>query len=248
MSSEIQDTYQTPQADINAGLRPVPFEDRETTPSLWERILGMFKLAFASPMEIFDRVPVTEGLAAPWRFYLLMSLPYILLVGLLLVLIATVGFGALAASGQGRSLALLSGIGVGVVVLILGLTPLFIFLGMVISGAVIHACLWIWGGTKHGVGVVQTIRAEGYAHGIMTLLLLPLQILSMIPFLGILFSMASMAGVVTILVFKGMGLARMHRTETWRGIVAVFTPLILLCCCGILAAISIPLLMAARLH
>jgi len=77
---------------------------------------------------------------------------------------------------------------------------------------------------------------------------MPLQILSMIPFLGILFSMASMAGVVTVLVFKGMGLARMHRTDTWRGLVAVFTPLILLCCCGILAAISIPFILASRLH
>jgi len=249
MTSEIQDICQQPLVASEEGmLRPVPFEDREALAGLWERIVGMFKLAFANPMELFERMPVTEGLAAPWRFYLLMSIPSLLLAGLILLLVATIGFGVLAASAKEGSLALLSGIGLGVVVLLLGLTPLFIFLGMVISGAITHACLWIWGGTKQGVGVGQTIRADGYTNGIMSLLLMPLQILSMIPFLGILFSMASMAGVVTVLVFKGMGLARMHRTDTWRGLVAVFTPLILLCCCGILAAISIPFILASRLH
>ena len=42
----------------------------------------------------------------------------------------------------------------------------------------------------------------------------------------------------------GMGLARMHRTDTWRGICAVLTPIFLLCCCGVAAALAIPALLA----
>jgi len=41
------------------------------------------------------------------------------------------------------------------------------------------------------------------------------------------------------MVAIGMGLARMHKTDTWRGICAVLTPLVLICCC------MVPLLLMA---
>jgi hypothetical protein len=61
----------------------------------------------------------------------------------------------------------------------------------------------------------------------------------MVPYLGILVQLAGM-------VWMGMGLARMHRTDTWRGVCALLTPIFLCCCCAILAAIMIPALIAAR--
>jgi len=243
MDKQIQDPYPSE----GSLLRPVPFEDPEAAPKLWERIVGMFRLAFTKPMELFERVPMTEGLAAPWRFYLLMSVPYILFMGLFLLLLAALGFTAFAAAAKARPALLASGIGVGILVGLLVLTPLFVFLGMVIIGALDHFALWIWGGTRNGVGIGQTIRAAGYANGIYLLVMLPLQVLGMIPFIGILFSMLSFPLAVAFLVFKGMGLARMHRTDAWRGITAEISILVVGVCCAVLLALGFFLLLMKQM-
>jgi hypothetical protein len=223
-----------PPAPPEPSLRPVPFEDPEAFPGFWSRVGGMFRLVFSNPFELFDRVPVTEGFGAPWRFLLLLSIPIFLIMALVFFLL---GMGAMLAAldqvgkGDGRTL-------VAVIPLILGaillLMPLFTFLGMVIGGALNHFFLWMWGGLKPGVGLNQSIRAYGYASAFI-------QIGGLIPYLGILLQLA---GLVVI----GMGLARLHKTDTWRGVCAVLTPIFLLCCCGLVAAISIPALIAATRH
>ena len=191
----------------------------------------MFRMVFSNPMELFDRVPVTEGLGAPWRFLLLLSIPIFLILALVFFLLGMgLMFAALEQVGKGGSKALAAAMPLifGVILLLM---PLFTFLGMVIGGALNHFFLWMWGGLKPGVGASQSIRAYGYASAFI-------QIGGLIPYLGIL---VQLAGLVVI----GMGLARMHKTDTWRGVCAVLTPIFLLCCCGILAAISIPAIIAA---
>lgn len=240
MSNDTQDGHGSPQVELDVNpFRPVPFEDRDAIPGLWERILSMFKLAFTNPMELFERVPVTEGLAAPWRFYLLMSLPYLLLMGLAFLLVATFGFAAFAAATKGRPALVASGIGAGILVGLVALMPLFVFLGMVITGALDHFALWIWGGTRNGVGIAQTIRAAGYSGAVYLMVMLPIQILGMIPFIGILFSLLSLPLAVTFLVFKGMGLARIHRTDTWRGITAEISILVVGFCCAVILVVGV---------
>lgn len=212
-------------------LRPVPFEDPEAFPSFWSRVGGMFRLVFSSPMELFDRVPVTEGLGAPWRFLLLLSIPVFLVMALVFFL---VGMGIMLAAleqtgkGDGKAIAAIMPMLFGVILLLM---PLFSFLGMVIGGAFNHFFLWLWGGLRPGVGTGQSIRAYGYASAFI-------QIGGLIPYIGILIHLAGM-------IVIGMGMARMHKTDTWRGICAVLTPLFLLCCCGLLAALSVPALIAA---
>lgn len=192
-------------------LRPVPFEDLEAMPGFWERVGGMFRLVFTNPFELFDRVPVTEGMGAPWRFLLLLSVPIFLIMGALFTFL---GMGASIAAleaqrgVEGHTVATLMPVIFGVILLLM---PLFSFLGMVIGGALNHVCLWMWGGLKPGVGADQSIRAYGYASAF-------LQIGGLIPYLGIL---VQMAGIVVI----GMGLARMHKTDTWRGVCAALTPI-----------------------
>jgi len=219
---------QPPEAPV---LRPIPFEDLEAIPGFWPRIGAMFRLVFSNPLELFDRVPVTEGLGAPWRFLLLMSIPVFLIVALLFFF---VGLGVMLAAleqtgkGDGKAIAAVMPVIFGAILLLM---PLFAFLGMIIGGALNHFFLWMWGGLKPGVGMGQSIRAYGYASAFI-------QIGALIPYLGFL---VQIAGMVVI----GMGLARMHKTDTWRGVCAVLTPLFLLCCCGIIAAISIPAIIAA---
>ena len=214
-------------------LRPIPFEDLEALPGFWERVGAMFSLVFTHPFELFDRVPVTEGLGAPWRFLLLLSVPVFLILGLIFGLI---GMGAIAAAlgehGEGRAFAAAVPMIFGGLLLLL---PIFSFLGMIIGGALNHLFLWMWGGLRPGVGLGQTIRAYGYASAF-------LQIGGLIPYLGIL---VQLAGMVVI----GIGLARMHKTDTWRGVMAVLTPLLLVCCCvGVALFLIVPAAIAAASH
>jgi hypothetical protein len=215
-------------------IRPVPFEDREALPGFWSRVGAMFQLVFTHPFELFERVPATEGLGAPWGFLLLLSVPIFLVLALIFFFVgATAALTALDEHGtKGRAVAAFMPLILGAILLLL---PLFSFLGMLIGGAVNHFFLWMWGGLRPGVGLSQTIRAYGYAAGFLQLF----QLVGLIPYLGLLIQLAGM-------VVIGMGLARMHRTDSWRGICAALTPLVLVCCCGLaLAAVMIPILVAA---
>jgi predicted small integral membrane protein len=211
-------------------LRPVPFEDTEALPGFWVRVGGMFSLLFTQPLELFDRVPATDGLGAPWRFLLLLSVPVFLLVA---AGFGLVGMGAMLAAledhaPEGRAFVAFLPVLFGALLLLL---PLFAFVGMLIGGALNHVFLWMWGGLKPGVGLKQTIRAYTYASAF-------LQIGGLIPWLGILIQFAGM-------VVIGIGLARMHKTDTWRGVCAALTPLVLVCCCGaVFLAMVLPALIA----
>ena len=218
-----------------AYLRPIPFEDLATFPRFWPRVGAMFGMVFSNPLELFDRVPATEGLGAPWRFLLLLSVPVFLIMAALFFFMGMgVMLATLEQSGRsdGRAIAAVMPVIFGVVLLLM---PLFSFLGMVIGGALNHFFLWMWGGLRPGVGAQQSIRAYGYAHAF-------LQLAGFIPLVG---ALLQIAGMVVI----GMGLARMHKTDTWRGICAVLTPFFLLCCCLVpILAMAVPALMALGRH
>src|SRR5512133_1241177 len=88
-------------------LRPIPFEDIESIPGFWSRVGAMFRMVFTNPMELFDRVPVTEGLGAPWRFLLLMSIPVFLIMALVFFLLGMgIMLAALEQAGKGDSKAI----------------------------------------------------------------------------------------------------------------------------------------------
>lgn len=209
-----------------ARARPLPFED-PAIPGFWARVGAMFQLLFSEPFAILERVPAGDGFGAPWRFLLLLSLPALLLVGLVL---AVVGAGVAVAllaerRPEGAVLALLPVLLMGVAAIL----PFLLFLGMLVGGAVFHACLWLWGGTRAQVGLRQTIRAYGYAHAFV-------QLGGWIPYLGLLVQLVGM-------VWIGIGLARLHRTDDWRGLAAVFTPLLLVCCGALALLAFLPLLL-----
>ena len=220
-----------PQAPL---LRPVPFEDTEALPGFWARVGGMFSLLFTQPLELFDRVPATDGLGAPWRFLLLLSVPVFLVMALVFFFVgATAALAAMDNHGaEGRTVAVFMPLILGIILLLM---PLFSFLGMIIGGALNHFFLWMWGGLRPGVGLSQTIRAYAYAAAFLQLF----QVIGLIPYLGILIQFAGM-------VVIGIGLARMHKTDTWRGVCAALTPLVLVCCCGAaFLAMVLPALIAS---
>ena len=214
------------------GPRPVPFEDLEAFPGFWSRVGGMFQLVFRDPMELFERVPLTEGLGAPWRFLLLLSIPIFLLMALVFFA-AGMGIAVAALEEAGRTenrvLAAAMPFVFGAILLLM---PVFSFLGMVVGGALNHFFLWLWGGLRPGVPTAQSIRAYGYASAFV-------QLGGFIPILGL---FVQLAGMVVI----GMGMARMHRTATWRGVCAALTPLFLLLVGGLLLVLGIVVLVLLR--
>lgn len=210
------------------GQAPIPFED-PAIPGFWARVGAMFQLLFSDPLGMFERVPSGEGFSAPWRFLLLLAVPGLLLIGLILGIFGFAAMiGALAERSADRWVLTLLPI---VFFVVLALLPFFMFVGMVIGGAINHACLWMWGGTRNGVGLAHTIRAAGYANSFI-------QLGAWIPYLGLVVQLVGM-------VWIGIGLARMHRTDTWRGICAAFTPLLLVCLCLLAALAFIPLAILA---
>lgn len=224
MSPEDFNPYQAPESEVletpleTWELRPVPWEDPEAFPGFWKRFGGMFSLAFSSPVQLIQRVPYSNGYGAPIRFILTMALPILAILVLVLGVLGVIG----AFSGEGDlPIWLLPLILVGGLILI----PIMYCIQMFLWGAMNHACLWMWGGLKEGESLDQTIRATGYAQGFLI-------IGGMIPLLNY-------AVMVIVPIVLGMGLARMHRTDTWRGICAAFTPVFLCCCLYVAFIVSI---------
>jgi hypothetical protein len=219
--------YQAPAADLGGGEAvaplterlPLPFEDFQRYPGFWSRLGGMFQLLFSHPLEIFTRIEAGEGYARPLWWSLLLSTPI-----LLLTVFISLAFGALAflpTAGRNEFPRWLpAAIAIGYPILVL----VSLVVGMFLGGLVNHACLWMWGGLGNSAGLQHTLRAQGYFQGFFMLAYL-------VPILNLLVALGAPA-------FLGMGLARLHRTDTWRGVCAAYTP-ILLCCALYLAFILI---------
>lgn len=193
--------------------RPAPFEDRAAEPRFWARVWAMFRMLFTEPAVLAGRIPNTSGLSAPLRFALLLSTP---LMGLYLTIGGAVGLivglAAPASSADPFPSWLAAFIGPFYALLV----ALAVVLGLFLGGPVLHAFLWMWGGLRATRGMGQTLRAVGYYLAFHMLG-------SCIPLLNFAVALAGPA-------FLGMALARIHRTEAWRGICAAYTPA-LLCCC-----------------
>jgi lysylphosphatidylglycerol synthetase-like protein (DUF2156 family) len=213
--------YQAPAADLTAPgilrelgeLRPVPFEDTDLEPRFWPRVWAMFPALFNGPLELAERIPVTNGLGAPWRFQMVLTIPLFLLILVIAAIFGavmlTVGAGSTSNEAPAWLFALMP-------LLYLVILPPMQFINMILIGGLTHACLWMWGGLKQGQGSTATFRLTGYFLGFFMLV-------GFIPIIG---SLAALVGPA----FLGIAMARIHRTDTWRGICAAYTPLVVICC------------------
>ena len=188
----------------------LPFEAR--TPGFWRRVAQTLRLACTAPLEGYAALPGCRGLAAPWRFKLLLAAPgyagVLLGLGLLQLMVT-----AAAWAGQEplppASRWLLPALALALALL----GPALQFLAMVAGGALLHALLWAFRGTRNSAGLRQTIRATGYTQALLGLTALA-------PLLAIPAWPASKVAL-------GLGLGRLHRTEPWRGLAAVLAQALL---------------------
>jgi len=210
----IYNPYQAPRAEHlepapsdweGDGNPPVPWEDEATYTSAMERWWATIKLAYCDPMELSARVPSTQPILPSWLFFLITGIPSTVLSLVLNEMTRQLMSSFLRAPVQRNP------------VVELGAALFGLLLGPIIGGAFTHAFFWMWGGTKEGLGLHQTIRYMGYAYGAYYLV-------GWIPVLNIPLGLA-------FWVFLSMGLARAHRTDTWRGFAATLTPVVIACCC-----------------
>ena len=131
-----------------------------------------------------------------------------------------------------------------VILFLLVLMPIFLFIGMFIGGALSHMFLWMFGGTKEGVGIGQTIRCYGYANGVYQLV----SAIGSIPIVGCFFLFLLIPFAIVWLVYYGLALARMHRTDSWRGICAAFAPMVLASCCVVITLAVVFSIIASHAH
>jgi hypothetical protein len=185
---------------------PLPFED--ITKGFWPRVSLTLTQAFTDPMGAFEALPRGSSLWAPWRLKLLCMAPaYLCLVLLLGLMHLVVVVTALVESVPLNQQALLVFPGLLLAVLVGG--PLLQLGTMLAGGAILHAFLWAFRGTRSAAGLRPTVRALGYTQAVTGLFcLLP----PLVP-------LAYPASRVAL----GLGLARMHRTQPWRGVAAALT-------------------------
>jgi len=179
----------------------LPFEARG---ALGSRVWRTLKEVVDAPLEAYAALPESRSLSAPWRLKLLLASPWYLGaalgLGLLQLILLAAGW-AHPPLPRGASWLF-----PGILLALLVLGPLFQFAAMLVAGVVLHGLLWAFRGTGHGAGLRQTLRAAGYTQAFVGLL-------GLAPPLGLVAHPAAK-------LLLGRGLARLHKTEPWRGLAA----------------------------
>jgi hypothetical protein len=102
------------------------------------------------------------------------------------------------------------------------LTPAFGFIGIFVGAGITHLCLLLLGGVKEGYPAMVKIFLYANAGAC----------LGVVPCLG------DFAYAVWSIVISTVGIVTVHKTETWRALLAIFLPTILIClCCAVAIAI-----------
>ncbi len=235
----MENPYTPPSAEVQ-DADPIPaFRGR---PLPWEAVpapegaLGAtLKLLFQDLGAAGEGIAASEDLLRPGGWYLLLGLlPALLLavLGLLHPLRAwwqdALGLPVQPAP-EGAALAF------GLLAIVF-MAPVGAAIGLAVAGLVNHGSLWLVRGTRAGLGLLVTFRSVLYTMGALTLAVtLPLGLLQHLPGrAGQAFQVLTLLASLGTTTYQGAVLAKAHRTETWRGIAAVWIPvlLVVLCCGG----------------
>lgn len=198
----------------------LPFEARG--PGLGLRVWRTLRAFLDDPPGAWAALGEGRSLAAPWRLKLLFAAPLYLGAALGLALLQIMLLAAAWAHPnplpRGAAWVL-----PGALAALLVAGPLLQFAAMVLGGVLLHGLLWAFRGTRQGAGLRQTLRAAGYTQAFVGLL-------GLAPPLGLVAYPAAR-------LHLGRGLARLHRTEPWRGIAAAVLQ-------GVLTALAATALLA----
>jgi hypothetical protein len=205
---------------------------RELTP--WERrrevgaVKGFFetwKLSVLSPQRFFPTVrpdvPWTEALFYGWIVHaitVVLTLPFVGLGMASMMLPQNLPSDFSSEQMETIRRVIAGGVGIGPVLGTLVLYPLLVIIG----AAILHLFAMIFGAAKNGWGA--TVRALCYASG-------P-NVFTIIPCVGLL-------AAIYVVVLEVLALMGLQETTVGKAVAIVLAPVILACCCGILAVFGI---------
>ena len=201
-------------APPSGGREKTPWEDREARGFF----AGLFKTLNESlfrPSQFFKKMPVTGGLTDPMLYGLIVGMAGVMFSYFWRILLHGVIQNTMpwmqSAAGQhmfqGVSLALLA-----------FLSPFLIILWLFISSGILHVCLMMVKGAKHGFESTFRVIAYGGSANIFMA----------IPFCG------GLLWLVWTIVLYVIGLREAHETTGGKAAFAVFLPLIVCCGAGLL--------------
>ncbi len=136
-------------------------------------------------------------------------------------------------------------VGPGLIIAVFSIlfVPVFLAMAFALTGLLYHGGLWVVGGAKAGLGLPVTFRfllysaaALGVPVGLADL------VLSRFPgSLHILGALLTIGAQLGIFFYQGVIFARAHRTDTWRGVLGMLMPLLVigLLCGGCLGALML---------
>lgn len=172
-----------------------PWEQTELdlAAKVWQTIVGVV----SNPMEFFAQLRREGGIFPPYLFYLVVAWPAVV-VGTLL----QAPFDMMMGSSGGQTMITFF--------VVLLLSPIFLFIGLIISSGLTHLGLMIFGGANHPFEA--TYRVNAYAYGGVSWLMA-------IPFCG--GTIAFIWGIV----LEILGIAKVQEISTGKAAAAVLIPL-----------------------
>jgi len=191
------------------GLVLPPWEQRDRYGFL-NSIYQTIKEVLFSPVQFFERMPSQVSLAQPLFFAMVLGA-----VGAFFMWMWSLTFSSVQMFfDQDWSELLKEPFIYGI---FFGASPVLTIIDVFISAGVTHLCLMVLGGNR--LGFEATFRVVAYAQAV--------SILTLLPFCGVVILEFWFLALVII------GLYKMHDTDLWRAILAVFLPLLLcLFSCG----------------
>lgn len=223
--------YAAPRAEVDGGpgRAPgacMPFEDPVAYPSFGQRVTETFRWLLADLPRAGEGLGGHSGLGSPIGFFALLAVLPTTLAGLLAVLFPPQPIWQVWLNTP-RSQAPSGGL---LAIMLLGVLfagPIGTGIGLLIAGLVNHLGLWLVRGTREGLGLAVTYRSLLYGSTVVSLAVLPFQLLGHLPgSLGSYLLVLPIFLQVASLFYQGVLLARAHRTETWRGILGVWLPVL----------------------
>lgn len=172
-----------------------------------------WRSATFDPTGFFGRVPRSGESGAALLYYLIIGM---------LVAGASLFWSSLGPAGLGQDRVAELGVEIAPLTSFL-LTPLILAIGLGIGTAITHVMLLIVRGATHGIGT--TLRVFCYAYSPM--------IFGVVPFLG------GLVGGIWMLVVAVIGLAAAHGVPTWKPVVAVLLPFLLLMGLFVMALLAV---------
>ena len=202
----------------------LPYDDLEHYPKFWNRIWATISLFLLNPNSAFERIHHAEFGFDALSFLLAITWP-IHIVGALFKLLAVYSPWI---HGHYSGRLNLSDVTLLNTVLSIVFYPVGVWISFWIAVAISHGSLWIWRGLYNGYSITLTARASGFALGIFSLFYIPFSLFFFIvpvhqawPYLGVIIQ-------ILVLTLVGFSLAKSHCIQVWRGIAAIFTPMLLL--------------------